>query len=412
MDVPRTPARRTRRPLWTAAAVGLVVVASTGLSRVKPAAPAVDRAGIWTDTVRLGDLVRQVRAPGTLVAEGIRWVSASSQGRIEARLVEPGAAISAGTVLFRLSNPEVERQALEAERHLAGARSEYAAIQASLEAARLDQRSALAALATQLREGRRQAVAAHRLWEDDLGSRAERDRAADQVQDLETRVAVEQERLASLNRSFTAQMESKRGQIRSYEATLQFARSQVQALEVRAGTAGVVQDVSVQVGQWVQPGFTLAKVLDPGQLKAVLRVPEVQARDLGTGQRVIVDTRHGLVPGSIARIDPAVQNGTVNVEVSLAGPLPRGARPDLSVDGTIDLERLPGVLSLRRPASATPEAQATLYRVRGDEAEAVPVHLGPASADAVVVRSGLSAGDVVIVSDATAWDGAPRLRLR
>jgi multidrug resistance efflux pump len=414
VDVPRP--KKSKRAKWILVAAGLAVlmVATVALARLEPAAPSVERATVWTDTVRRGDMLRQVRGPGTLVAEDIRWVPAVVPGRVERKLVMPGTRVTAGTVLAELSNPDVERQALEARRQLAAAESDLATLRSNLESQRLTQEASVATVRNQLREAERQSRAAEGLASKEMVSSSELERARDNAAELRVRLGVEERRLAFTTQSMRSQVSAQQSQLGILRTLIQFQQRQIDAMQVRAGSDGVLQELSVEPGQWVNSGTTLARVVQPGRLKAVLRIPETQAKDLVVGLPASVDTRNGIVRGRVVRIDPSVQNGSVAIDVTLEGPLPRGARPDLSVDGTVDIERLTNVLYVGRPAYGQAESTVSMFRLApaGDEAQRTQVKLGRGSASTVEVINGLKPGDVVILSDMSAYDGAERVRLR
>jgi multidrug resistance efflux pump len=414
VDVPRP--KKSKRARWVigAAGLGVLVAATVALARLDPAAPGVERATVWTDTVRRGDMLRQVRGPGTLVAEDIRWVPAVVPGRVERKLVLPGTMVKAGTVLAELSNPDVERQALEARRQLAGAESDLATLRSNLESARLTQEATVATVRNQLREAERQATAAEGLSAQKMVSQQELDRARDNAEELRVRLGVEQRRLAFTTQSMQSQIAAQQSQLGILRTLTQFQQKQIDAMQVRAGSDGVLQELSVEPGQWVNSGTTLARVVQPGRLKAVLRIPETQAKDLVVGLPASIDTRNGIVRGRVVRIDPSVQNGSVAIDVTLEGPLPRGARPDLSVDGTVDIERLTNVMYVGRPAYGQAESTVSMFRLdpAGSEAARTPVKLGRGSASTVEVISGLKPGDVVILSDMSAYDGSERVKLK
>jgi HlyD family secretion protein len=414
VDVPRTPKRRPARWLYAAGGLLVLVTGTVALSRLEPAAPAVDGATVWRDTVRRGEMLRQVRGPGTLVAMDIRWVPAVVPGRVERKLVLPGTVVKAGTVLVELSNPDVERQALEARRQLAAVESDVATLRNNLEGQRLSQEATVATVRAQYREAQRQASAMEGLSRQNMISQNELARARDAVTELEVRVGVEERRLAHFTQSMRNQIAAQQGQIDILRTLAAFQQRQIESMQVRAASDGVLQELSVEPGQWVNSGTTLARVVQPGRLKAVLRIPEVQAKDIAVGQPASIDTRNGVVRGRVVRIDPSVLNGSVGVDVALEGALPRGARPDLSVDGTIDIERLPSVLYVGRPAYGQPESTVSMFRLNpdGTEARRVSVKLGRGSANTVEILSGLRPGDVVVLSDMSAYDGAERVRLR
>lgn len=438
MDIPRPKPRRRFRHALLGGGVVAVAAATAALARVEPAAPAVERAPLWIDTVRRGPLVRQVRAPGTLVPEHVRLVGALTAGRVEQVFVQPGAVVTPGTVLLELSNPDVQLQLLEAERQLGAAEGQLASVRTSLEAGRLQQQAAVAALASDYNAARRNAEVFETLDRKGMSSANEVAAARDKVRELAERRALEQQRLALSRAAVGQQVELEAANVERLRAVARFMRDRVASLRVVAGEAGVVQSLDLDLGQWVVPGQELARVARPERLKAVLRVPETQARDVAVGQAVAVDTRtgpapaaspagaanavpnaapaagSGVIPGRVLRVDPAVQNGTVAVEVALLGALPPGARADLSVDATVELERLPDVLAVARPAYGQPGGEAALFRLAPDgaSAERVRVLLGRASVTAVEVVRGLRAGDRVIVSDVSQYDAQDRLRIK
>lgn len=413
MDVPRQKTRSRKRWLYAGGGLGLLAVVTVGLGRLEPAAPSVARSTLWTDTVRRGEMVRQVRGPGTLVAEDIRWVAALTPGRVERKLVQPGTEVQAGTVLVELSNPDVERQLLEARRQLSAAESELTAMRANLENQRLTQQGVVASMRAQQREAQRNAETSQGLAANGLISRMELAKAQDAAAELSTRLELENSRLSFLTQSMRAQLESQARQVEMLRTLSEFQQRQIEAMKVVAPSAGVLQQLPVELGQWVNSGATLAIVVQPGRLKSVLRIPETQAKDVAVGLPASIDTRNGVVRGRVTRIDPSVQNGTVTVDVALEGPLPRGARPDLSVDGTVDIERLPNVLYVGRPAYGQAESTVGLFRLAADgsEAERVQVRLGRGSATTIEVAGGLRPGDVVILSDMSQHDGAQRVRI-
>jgi multidrug resistance efflux pump len=391
----------------------LIVLATLGLKGLKPAAPEVDRATIWIDSVQRGPLVLQVRGPGTLVPERVRWISAVTAGRVERRLAEIGQAVKPETVLLVLSNPDVQLEALESERQLTAAQGDRVNLRTSLESQRLNQQGALAVARSEYQEAKRNAVAAESLAAKELISVMEASRARDRVEELATRYEVEERRLAVLTDAMSSQLALQEAQVDRLRAVTDFQRGRVKSMEVRAGAAGILQDLTLEVGQWAQPGATLARIVEPGRLKAVLRIPETQAKDIVLGQPASIDTRNGVVPGRVSRIDPAVLNGTVTVDVALEGELPRGARPDLSVDGTIEVERLKDVLYVGRPAYGQGQSSVGLFRLveDGQAAVRVNVELGRTSVNTVEIRGGVQPGDKVIISDMSRWDGYDRVRL-
>ncbi|HEX8272223.1 MAG TPA: HlyD family efflux transporter periplasmic adaptor subunit [Longimicrobiaceae bacterium] len=414
MDVPRKSTRKRRHWLYGGAGLAAIALVTLALSRLEPAAPTVEGGTLWTDTVRKGDMLRQVRGPGTLAAEEVRWVSAVTQGRVEKKLIQPGTAVTAGTVILELSNPDVDRQALEAQRQLVAAQSELANLRASLHNQILSQEAVIATVNSEYREALRQAEVNDGLSSRGLAAPNDVAKARDRGTELQTRLEVERKRLGFLRESMKTQVAAQEAQVEMLRGIVAFHRGQVTSMQVRAGTDGVLQDLPVEMGQWVNSGATLARVVQPGRLKAVLRIPETQVRDVTVGQPASIDTRNGIVRGRVVRIDPAAQNGTVTVDVALQGALPRGARPDLSVDGTVDIEHLRNVMYVGRPAYGQPESTVGLFKLvdGGKEAMRVNVRLGRGSASTIEVQGGLQPGDVVILSDMSQWDSADRVRLK
>jgi len=414
VDIPRKAVKSRRRWVFGAAAVGVLALATVALARVGPSAPGVDGTTLWTDTVRRGDMARQVRGPGTLVAEDIRWISAVTQGRVESKLVQPGTAVAVGAVLLTLSNPDVERQALEAQRQLTAAQADLTTLRTSLQNQLLTQQGTIAQLQAQHNQAQRQAQSAEALARENMVSAQELAKARDDAADLQTRLGVERQRLEHMRGSMRQQLAGQESQVAMLRRLADFNQGQIASMQVRSPNAGVLQELPVELGQWVNSGATLAKVVQPGRLKAVLRISETQARDLAVGQKASVDTHNGVVPGHVARIDPASQNGTVAVDVALDAPLPRGARPDLSVDGTVEIDRLANVLYVSRPSYGQAEGSLAMFRLvpGGGEARRVMVRLGRGSASTVEVRSGLNPGDVVVLSDMSQYEGIERVKLR
>lgn len=412
----RKRARRNRRLLYAAAGVAGAAVLTALLAGIAPAAPEVRRSSIWTGVVEHGELVRQVRGPGTLVVppEDIRWLAAETRGRVEERGVLPGAPVEAETVLLVLSNPELEQEAREADLEYRAQQSELEELRLNTDSERLEQESAASRVAADYEQAQRRADADTRLREAGLIGALILRRSQVRANELETRHTLEQERLGILRGAGEAQLRSKEATVARYRASRDLKRRQVEALTVRAGQNGILLEIPVEVGQEVTPGTNLARVADPQRLRATLRVAETQARDVAPGQPVSVDTRNGIVAGVVERVDPSVREGRVAVDVRLSGDLPRGARPDLSVDGVIELERLPEVLHVGRPAYGQPGSLVGLFRLspEGGEAVRVPVRLGRSSVNRIEVVSGLERGEEIVLSDTSAWDQWDRIRLR
>ncbi|HEY7530153.1 MAG TPA: HlyD family efflux transporter periplasmic adaptor subunit [Gemmatimonadota bacterium] len=373
----------------------------------------MERSTVWIDTVKRGPMLRQVRGPGTLVPEQIRWITNVTAGRVERILVEPGTPVEPETVLLELSNPDVQLEALEAQRQLAVAEAEYLNRKATLETQMLANQSAAATVEAEYLDAQRRAEASAELAEKGLIADLEAKQMRERAAELEKRHVIEGKRVDVSTQTISAQLAVQRAQIERLRAIAEFREGHVQSMQVVAGAKGIVQELPLEVGQWAAPGTTLAKVVEPGRLKAELRIPETQAKDVTVGQRASIDTRNGIVEGHVVRVDPAVQQGTVTVEARLDGPLPRGARPDLSVDGTIEIERLTDVLFVGRPAYGQGESTVGIFRLGpdGDEASRVQVRLGRASVNTIEVVGGLDEGDRVILSDMSSWDAVDRIRL-
>jgi multidrug resistance efflux pump len=419
LDIPRAPKKKTGRYAAIAGGVVVLLGASVALTRLEPAAPTAERATLWIDTVRRGTMVRQVRAPGTLVPERIRWISALTAGRIEQLVVRPGTQVTEGTVLLEMSNPDVQLEALDAERQLASAEAQLAQLRTQLETSQLQQQAAVATISSEFNDAKRNAEVFEALDRKGLSSTNEVERARDRARELASRREIEQRRLRLSQQTIRAQLAPQEQNVQRLRAIVEFQRNRVNAMKVVAGEDGVLQDMNLELGQWVVPGQVLARVAQPGRLKAVLRVPETQAKDIAIGQPAAIDTRTGgneasVVRGKVMRVDPAVQNGTVQVEVALEGTLPRGARTDLSVDGTIEIERLTNVMYVGRPAYGQAESTVGLFRLDPDGATArrVQARLGRSSVNTIEVVQGLNVGDKVIVSDVSQWDGSDRLRVK
>ncbi|MDX1380351.1 MAG: HlyD family efflux transporter periplasmic adaptor subunit [Xanthomonadales bacterium] len=404
--------RKRRQWLYAAMAVAAAAVVGVAVFSLDPATPTVARNSVWTDTVRAGEFVLEVRGPGSLVPREIRWIPAASAGRVERILVKPGARVEADTVLVELSNPELVQAADEARWQAEAAEAEWQSLQAELDRQLLDARADFATVRADYESARLQAEAEGGLAKDGVVSMLQYRQSQLRADQLQVRVELEEQRIERLKASVTAQLAARRAVVeQANQLRLQRDR-QVADLEIRAGIAGVLQQVPVEEGQQVQLGANVARVARPDELIAELRIAETQARDVQLDLPVRVDTRNGIVPGRVMRIDPAVQNGTVQVDVELTADLPAGARPDLSVDGTIVIERLSNVVFVGRPAYGQPDSTLSLFKVGADgEAQRVDVALGRASINLIEVRSGLVPGDLVVLSDTSAWDEYDAIRL-
>ena len=406
--------RKMRQMAYTSAAVVAVALITVGVSRLQPAAPSVDRAVVYMDTVQRGSMLRQVRGTGTLVPEEIRWIPALTEGRVERIILRPGVTVEPDTVILELSNPELEQQLAEAKLLLRAVEADYENLKVGLDSEMLTQRAGAATVQAEFQQARLQAEADTQLAADGLTSDLIMKISVSRAAELENRTQIEQERLEIASLSAAAQLVAQRARVEQARSTYDLRRNQVNRLRVRAGDPGVLQVVPVEVGQSVTPGTNLARVADPTNLKAELRIAETQAKDIQIGQMARVDTRNGIITGRVARIDPAVQNGTVTVDVTLDGELPRGARPDLTVDGTVELERLVDILYVGRPAFGQEESTIGLFRVVNEDGDAdrVAVRLGRSSVNTIEILEGLNEGDQVILSDMSAWDAFDRVRLR
>jgi HlyD family secretion protein len=417
MDIarPATVARQRKRRRIVYAAIGVVAVAlvTMGLSRLKPAAPGVDRSTVWIDTVKRGPMLRQVRGLGTLTPVDIQWIPAATDGRVEKIPVLPGTAVQPNTVLLILTNPQLMQETVDANLKLKAAAADYKNLEAQLESQVLTQKSLVAQANAEYNEARMQAETDQQLNKLGVISDLNRKIAEGKAQQLQTRDQIEQERLTNSNKVLQAQLLAKQAEIEQDRALAQLKQTQVQNLTVRAGIRGVLQEQPLKVGQWVTPGTTLAKVVQPDHLKAELKIPETQAKDIQLNLPASVDTHNGVIAGHVMRIDPAVYNGTVTVDVMLDDPLPPGARPDLSVDGTIDLERLSNVLYVGRPAFGQENSTVGMFVLQPDGKTAVrsQVKLGRSSVNTVEILGGLREGNEVILSDMSRWDNFDRIRL-
>ncbi len=414
MDIRREPKSKKKRWIYIAGGIVAVIVITVALGRLGPAAPGVDRSTVWTDSVSRGEMVRSVRGPGTLVSEQIRWVTALTAGRVERILKEPGAEVDSATVLLIMNNPDVEIQALEAQRQRTAEEARLVDLETRLENQRLAQEALVATVYSQHREAQRTVVNNEELSEKGLISEFELKNSRDRAEELALRLDLERRRLDVMKEAEDSQISAQRAQVERLRSIAEFRQNLVESMEVVAGVSGVLADLPLENGQWVISGEVLARVVQPGRLKAELRIPETQARDVAIGQVALIDTRNDTIPGRVVRIDPAVQGGAVLVDVRLEGPLPKEARPDLSIDGTIEIERLSDVLYVGRPAYGQANSLVGLFKVvdNGNAAVRVTVRLGRSSVNTIEIVEGLSVGDEVILSDMSAYDQYDRVRLR
>lgn len=404
--------KRVRRAAYAVAGVTALLLITVGVSRLKPAAPGVDRATVWIDTVKQGPMVRQVRGTGTLVPEDTRWIPATTEGRVEEILLRPGARVQPDTVILELSNAELQQSLVEAELQMRAAEAQLINRRVELQSQLLNQQAASATIDAEFRQAKLQAEADAELAKDGLTSALTMKISTSRASELENRARIEQQRVKMFAEAIKSQVAVQQAEVDRLRNMYQLRRGQVANLRVRAGMSGVLQTVPVEVGARVAPGTNLARVADPGRLKAELRIAETQARDIQMGLVASVDTRNGVVPGRVMRVDPAAVNGTVTVDIALEGELPRGARPDLTVDGTVELERLANVVYVGRPAFGQEQSTVGIFRLQPDgSAERVQVKLGRSSVNTIEIVEGLSPGDQVVLSDMSAWDAFDRVRL-
>lgn len=416
MDVKREGVARqkmVKRIIWGGLATVSLVAITWGLFQLKPAAPTVERSTIWIDTVKRGPMLRQVRGLGTLIPEDILFIPAQNEGRVEKVALRPGVPVTPDTVLLVLSNPELSLEMVDAEWKVKAAEASMSDLKIRLQQQKLEQQARAAQVQADYVKAQltyeRDAELLKSGLTPDLTVRLSEAAA----KELKHRNQVEDERLASYDEMMRAQVEVQRVEVEKLRAAYELKKKQVDQLTVRAGTSGVLQELTLQVGERVTVGTVLAKVVQPTKLKAELKIPETQAKDVVVGQPAEVDTRNGIVQGTVARIDPASVNGTVTVDVRLTGDLPPGARPDLSVDGTIELERLSDVLYVGRPVFGQPNSLVGLFRLDPvtKEANRVQVKLGRSSVNTIEVIDGLKVGDQVILSDMSMWDSQNRLQV-
>jgi HlyD family secretion protein len=416
MDIARigeVQRKRRRRALLAVAGALAIALITLGLSRLKPAAPTVDRQTVWIDTVQRGSMLRQVRGSGTLVPEDIRWITANVDGRVERIPSLPGVTVKPDTVLLELSNPEVEKNALESESQLKAGQAEYDNLRAQLDSALLTQQARVTEAESTEAQAKLLAEANKVLAKDglipDLNLKTSLLRYEQNIKASQ----IERERYGQSKTSNAAQLSAQRARVAQLQALYELRRREAESLKVRAGIPGVLQELPLQIGQRATAGTNLARVARPEKLKAQVRIPETQAKDVVIGQRASIDTRNGLIEGHVARVAPSVQEGTVIVDVALDGALPQGARPDLSIDGTIEIERLSNVLYVGRPAYGQAQSKVEMFKLidGGKEAVRVPVQLGRSSVNTIEIVSGLNVGDQVILSDTSAQDGYDRIRL-
>jgi len=418
MDIARPEFKKQKRRKQAVIGIIAVLIATAafvGVSRLKPAAPSVERSTVWTDTVKRGPMLRQVRGLGTLVPspEDVRQIPAETEATVMRIRVLPGTQVTADTVLLEMSNPQTEQAAADADLQLKAAEAELKSLKVKLDSDLMTQRAGAATVSADYSQAQLQAETDKELYNLGVISGLTYKASSGKANELNTRNNIENERLQINQQAIRSQLAVQEAKVDEMRALADLKKKQLNDLKVRAGISGVLVDLPLQVGQHVQPGTMLAKVVQPEHLMASLKIPETQARDVQINEPATIDTHNGVVSGTVMRVDPAVQNGTVTVDVRITGELPKGARPDLSVDGTIDLEKLDNVLYVGRPAFGQENSTISLFRLdsQGQDAMRVPVKVGRASVNAIQILEGLREGDTVILSDMSRWDNAERIRL-
>ena len=406
--------KKMRRIAYIVAAVVLIPLMTYALSRLKPAAPSVDSGTVWTGTVKRGPMLRDVRGLGTLVPETIRLIPAVTDGQVQTRYLLPGTPVKANTVIFDLVNPQLQQETLDAEYQLKGAQAAYEQTKAQLQNQLMDKRTAAASISSQYRTAEMVKQTKEELGANGLAPQLDVKTAQVQAEELAKENDLAQKEVETFNNSIASQLAVQEATVNQKRAMYELKKSQMDQLHIRPGIDGMLQELDVEVGQKVTMGTVLARVAQPTHLKAQLKIAETQAKDILIGQKATVDTHNGIIPGHVTRIDPAVVNGTVTVDVGLDGPLPTGARPDLSVEGTVEIERLADVLFVERPVHGEANSTVGIFKVvdDGKEAERVQVQLGRTSVNTVEIVKGLQIGDKVILSDMSAWDNYDRVQLK
>jgi HlyD family secretion protein len=404
--------KRIRRILYGSAALLVIILITVGVSKLKPAAPSVERATVWIDTVKRGSMLRQVRGSGTLVPEDIRWIPSTTQGRVERIVLRPGATVSPTTVILELSNPELQQSVRDAQLAYQSAQAAFVNRKQELESALLNQQADVAGIKASYNNAALQLEAQEKLFKDGLVSEIQLKQSRTAAAELENRLKIAQRRLEMQTAGIKSQLAPQEADVDQRRAAYELRMRQLDDLKVKAGMSGVLQEIPVERGAQVGPGANVARVADPTNLKAELRIAETQTKDIRVGQIAEVDTRNGVVKGHVARIDPKSTGGTVGVDIILDGALPSGARPDLSVDGTIQLERLDNVIYVGRPAFGQEHSTVSLFKLNADgEATRTTVKLGRSSVNQIEIEEGLQPGDQVILSDMSAQDSFDRIRI-
>jgi HlyD family secretion protein len=416
MDIPRpdqAKAKRKKRLLYAGVGIVVLTAITIGLSRLKPAAPTVERNLVWIDTVKRGQMLRQVRGNGKLVPEEIRWIAARTPGRVDKIVLRPGAAVTPDSVILKLTNPELEQAAIGADSKLHAAETEYLNLKITLQSGVLQAESVSAGAKATYEQAKLKAEVNEALFKDGLVSDLDRRLSRVTADQAATSSSIEARRYQFAKDTVDSQLAVKQAEVDQFRAQAKLRHEEIEALAVRAGMNGVLQLLPVEVGAQVQPGTNLARVADPTRLKAEIGIAETQAKDIQIGQAASIDTRNGVVDGKVTRIDPSVQNGTVTVDVMLPAELPRGARPDLSIDGTIELERLDDVVFVGKPPFGQDKSTVGIFKLDADGVYATrtQVKLGRSSVNLIEILGGLNPGDRVILSDTSQWDTNDRIKL-
>jgi len=412
------PQKKRKKIIWSLGGVALLALTIFVPKLLPTAAPSVDGATVWRDTVEFGTMIRQVRGPGTLIPEQMRWITAVTAGRIEQIMALPGTEVDEGAVIMRMSNPDVDMQLLTARQQLSQAEAALAQLRTTLRTQELTQRGTVATVRSQFRDAERIYETNQRLFDEnpDLVARADLDRSKDAVEAMGIQLEVEQDRLIVMEESQVEQLDAQADQIARLGELVEFNRDRLSSMNVTVPVGGVLAalDIPLQEGQWVQSGQQLTRVVVPGRLKAEIRITQTQAQDIVIGQTALVDTRTDTIIGTVTRIDPAVRNGTVTIDVTLPRDLPPSARPDLSVDGNVVIDRLDEITFVGRPTFGQPNQRVSIFKMTpdGNYADRVTIQLGASSVNDIQVLEGLTAGDVVILSDMSRWDGFDRVKIK
>ena len=408
-----------RRIVYGVATIIILGGVTLGLSRLRPAAPTVDAATLWPDTVKRGPMLREVRGLGMLVPEDIRWIPAQTDSKVDRIVLRPGAIVKPNSVILELSDPQLQRDLLDSEYQLKGAEADLANLKVQVNSELMNQKAAAAAVRSDYEQAKLQHEVDEKLWKEGIGADVTKNLSKVKAEQLAIRLQLEDERTRIAADSAAARLAAQEARVEQQRALYNLKRSQYDALHVRAGINGVLQLVPVEEGQRVTPGQNLARVADPKKLKAEIKIAETQAKDVAIGQKATIDTRNGVVTGHVSRIDPSVQSGTVTVDAAIDEALPQGARPDLSVDGTIELENLKDVVYVGKPVHGQTDSTIGLFKLtcascplNDNEAVRVNVKLGRSSVNTIEVLDGLKVGDKVILSDMSQYDNVDRIRLR